>query len=401
MINEKRRGLVRQVRPPQSKHGEKETLMDSTDLPTAATINRETTPGMETVSLKSSSIEELFITVDLRGRDLAEVARNAIDVVKGNNATVVTQSVFAPMGRDNSSVAAVKEAIGDCDWPVTWVDSGHRKGSPLGGMQIHAVSGAEVERITLGDRTVGSIFQDDSARYCYLGDLWSGNQQASRVEQAEQTFDMMEAAIKLGGMDFSNIVRTWLYLDELLQWYDPFNQVRDEFFRRRGVFDALVPASTGISGANPAGAAVIAGAMGVRILNDSVQATALPSPLQCPALKYGSSFNRAIELSQPHCRRIVVSGTASIEPGGETVYVDDIAGQIDLTMRVVKAILAQRDMTWSDVTRAIAYFKCDDFHQAYEDYCRGEGMPDMPTIITENDICRHDLLFEIELDAIA
>jgi enamine deaminase RidA (YjgF/YER057c/UK114 family) len=374
--------------------------MDSTDLPTAATVNRETTPGMQTVSLKSASIEELFITADLRDRDLAEVARNAIDVVKGKNATVVTQMVFAPMGQDNSSVAAGKEALGDCNWPVTWVDSGHRKGSPLAGMHIHAVSGAEVERITVADRPVGSIFQDDSARYCYLGDLWSGNQLASRTEQAEQTFDMMEAAMKLGGMDFSNVVRTWLYLDELLQWYDPFNKVRDDFFRRRGVFDALVPASTGISGANPAGAAVIAGAMGVQVLNDSVQATPLPSPLQCPALKYGSSFSRAIELSQPHCRRIVVSGTASIEPGGETVYLDDVPGQIDLTMRVVFAILESRGATWSDVTRAIAYFKSDDFYRAYVTYCDENGIQDMPTIITENDICRDDLLFEIEVDAI-
>ena len=375
--------------------------MDSTDSPTAATVNRETTPGIHTVSLKSSSIEEFFITADLRGKDLAEVTRNAMGVVKDKNATVVTQTVFAPMGQDNSSVSVLKEAIDDCDWPLMWIDSGHRKGSPLGGMHIHAVSGADVERITLADRTVGSVFQDDSARYCYLADLWSDNQQASRTEQAEQTFDMMEAAIKLGGMEFSNIVRTWLYLDELLQWYDPFNRVRDDFFRCRGVFDALVPASTGISGANPAGAAVIAGALAVEPLNNSMNISAVPSPLQCPALKYGSSFSRAIEISLPSYSRVMVSGTASIEPGGKTVYLDDVPGQIDLTMQVVKAILAQRDMTWSDVTRGIAYFKSDDFYQAYEDYCRGEDMPDMPMIITENDVCRHDLLFEIELDAIA
>ena len=374
--------------------------MDSTDLPTAATVNREIAPGIQTVSLKSSSVEEFFITADLRAGDFATAARNAMDVVKSKSATIVTQTVFAPMGPDNASVAAGKEAVGDCDWPVTWVDSGHRNGSTLGGMHIHAVSGAEVERITLAGRSVGSIFQDDSARYCYLGDLWSSEASSSRIEQAEQTFDMMESAIRLGGMDFSNIVRTWLYLDELLQWYDSFNKVRDDFFRQRGVFDALVPASTGISGANPAGAAVIAGAMGVEALNDSVRASALPSPLQCPALEYGSSFSRAIELNQPHCKRVVVSGTASIEPGGKTVYVDDVPGQIDLTMRVVKAILAQREMTWSDVTRAIAYFKSADFYQAYKDYCRAEDMPDMPTIITENDVCRDDLLFEIEVDAV-
>jgi enamine deaminase RidA (YjgF/YER057c/UK114 family) len=350
--------------------------------------------------LKSSNIEELFITADLQGRDIAEVTRNAMDVVNSRNATVVTQIVFAPMGEGNASVAAMKEALEDCDWPLTWVDSGHRKGSELGGMHIHAVSGVEVQRLTMEGRTVGSVFQDDSARFCCLGDLWSGDQAADRTEQAKQTFDMMESAMELAKMDFSNVARTWLYLDELLQWYDPFNSIRDGFFRKRGVFDDLVPASTGISGANPAGAAMIATAMGVQPLNGSVRAEALPSPLQCPALEYGSSFSRAVELRQPHHSRITVSGTASIEPGGDTVYLDDAPKQIDLTMRVVEAILAQRDMNWSNVTRAIGYFKDARYYQDYVKYCDDNGIPNMPIIITENDVCRHDLLFEIELDAI-
>jgi len=363
-------------------------------------VNRETTPGMHTVSLKSSDVEELFITADLRGEDIAQAAQKAIDIVNSRNSTVVTQVVFAPMGEENASVGAMKEALGDCDWPLTWVDSGHRKGSDLGGMHIHAVRGVDVQRLTMEGRTVGTVFQDDSARFCCLGDLWSGDSSATRAEQAEQTFDMMESAMELAGMDFSNVVRTWLYLDELLQWYDPFNRIRDDFFRKRGVFDDLVPASTGISGANPAGAAMIATATGIQPLNGSVKASALPSPLQCPALEYGSSFSRAVEITQPHCNRITVSGTASIEPGGDTVHLDDAPKQIDLTMRVVEAILEQRGMTWADMTRGIAYFKDQRYHQDYVDYCRAGGLPDMPTIITENDVCRDDLLFEIELDAI-
>jgi enamine deaminase RidA (YjgF/YER057c/UK114 family) len=374
--------------------------MDSTDSPTPANITREITPGMQTVSLKSSSVEEFFITADLRDKDIAEVTRNVMDLVKTRGATVITQTVFAPMGSDNASVDTVKEAIPDSDWPVTWIDSGHKNGSPLGGMQVHAVSGATVERITLEGRTIGSIFQDDTARYCYLGDLRSNQLSAERTEQAKQTFDMMEAGLKLAGMNFSNVVRTWLYLDRLLQWYDPFNRVRDEFFRCRGVFDALVPASTGISGANPSGAAMIAMLLAVEPLDDSMDICALPSPLQCPALKYGSSFSRAVALTLPGYTRVLVSGTASIEPGGKTVHQDDVPEQIDLTMRVVAAILEQRGMTWADVTRAIAYFKCSEYLQDYVKYCDENNIPDMPTIITENDICRDDLLFEIEVDAI-
>jgi len=374
--------------------------MNSADSPTASTVTREASPGIKTVSLKSSGIEELLITVDLRDVDQAQATRDAMDILRDKGATIVTQTIFSPMGSDNASVTAVKEAVGLCDWPLTWVDSGHKKGSPLGGMYIHAVCGVEVSRLTLNGRTVGSVFSDGSVKFCYLGDLWSSNSDDSRTEQAQQTFDMMEEAVKLAGMDFSNVVRTWLYLDELLQWYDPFNRVRDEFFKVRGVFDALVPASTGISGANPAGAAMIATAMAIEAIDDSVSAEALASPLQCPALEYGSSFSRAVAVDQARCHRISVSGTASIEPGGKTVYLDDVPGQIDLTMRVVAAILAQRNVDWSNVTRAIAYFKCAEYYQDYVKYCSENNIPDMPVIITENDVCRHDLLFEIELDTV-
>jgi hypothetical protein len=58
-------------------------------------------------------------------------------------------------------------------------------------------------------------------------------------------------------------------------------------------------------------------------------------------------------------------------------------------------------MTWSDVTRGIADFKCARYHQDYVKYCDENEIPNMPIIITENDVCRDDLLFEIELGAIA
>ena len=91
-----------------------------------------------------------------------------------------------------------------------------------------------------------------------------------------------------------------------------------------------------------------------------------------------------MQVTQPHCNRITVSGTASIEPGGKTVYLDDAPRQIDLTMRVVEAILGQRDMNWSNVVRAIGYFKDAWYHQDYVKYCNDHDIPDMPMIITEN-----------------
>ena len=126
----------------------------------------------------------------------------------------------------------------------------------------------------------------------------------------------------------------------------------------------------------------------------------MESPLQCPATDYRSAFSRAAEVSLPSHRQLYVSGTASIEPGGATIHVDDTAKQIELTMEVVKAILESRGMGWSDTTRAIAYLRHNDERPLLQDWLDRNGIKDWPLITVQSDVCRDDLLYEIELDAI-
>ena len=263
------------------------------------------------------------------------------------------------------------------------------------GVHLHAVKGVPVERLTFGGRVVGSVFNDGVARHCRLGGLRPARASDSPASQTRATFELLEAALRDAGMTFANVARTWFYLDQILAWYGDFNKVRDEFFRKRNVFDGLVPASTGIGGANVAGTALVAGAYAVT----GGQLAAVPSPLQCPALKYGSSFSRAVELKMPdHCR-LWISGTASIAPGGETVHIGDVPGQIALTMQVVAAILESRGMSWTDTSRAIAYVREATAAQQFQQYRVANGLTDLPVVTTQNVICRDDLLFEIEVDA--
>ena len=123
------------------------------------------------------------------------------------------------------------------------------------------------------------------------------------------------------------------------------------------------------------------------------------SPLQCSALDYRSSFSRAVEVSRDGRRELYISGTASIEPGGKTVFLDDVPGQIALSMDVVAAILHSRCMTWQDCTRAIAYVKEKSSGPLVAQYLRAHCLEALPVTIMHADICRTDLLFEIELEA--
>lgn len=327
------------------------------------------------VSLSREGCEEFFVT--------AENPETAMRVVKDAGASIVSQDVFGL-------------TCGPVNWPMTLVNTG------LKGSQIWAVKGVAVEPIVYQGRVVGSIWEDGFAKYCRLGGLYPFvKNDADPAEQTTKIFDVMETALGEARMNFSHVARTWFYLNEILKWYDDFNQARDVFFRARKVFDGLVPASTGMGGSNPEGAALTAGLLAVEPLDDTARIRAVPSPLQCPALEYGSTFSRAVEIATADLKRVLVSGTASIDVSGATVHTDDPETQIEWTMKVVEAILDSCGMTWKDATRAVAYFKKPAFSGLFDRLLRDGDLPRIPIVHVINDVCRDDLLFEIEVDAIS
>jgi enamine deaminase RidA (YjgF/YER057c/UK114 family) len=221
-----------------------------------------------------------------------------------------------------------------------------------------------------------------------------------RTQQAWQTFEAIEDALAHANMDWSHVVRTWLFIDRILEWYGEFNAARTAFYKDRGVFERLLPASTGIGGSNPRGAAVLAAALAIKPRAADVTAEAVESPLQCPATRYASSFSRAVEVCMPDCRRLFVSGTASIDRDGRTIHVGDAYSQIAWTFDVVQALLESRGMHWADVTRATAYLRFAADALTLRRFL--DARPDLshlPLVVANNVICRRDLLFELEVDA--
>jgi enamine deaminase RidA (YjgF/YER057c/UK114 family) len=286
------------------------------------------------------------------------------------------------------------------DVPTTTVLGGSYTAGEWGGMHAQYASGAEPHPLVAEGRTVGMALAGPYATECWLSGLQSSDRSLPPDRQARETFERMEQALQLADMDFGHVVRTWLFLDDILAWYADFNHVRTAFFRERGVFDRMVPASTGIGGSNPDGTALVAGVYALKSSDRRVRVEPVPSPLQCPALQYDSSFSRAAEVILPDIRRLLVSGTASISLDGETQHVGDVAAQVARTCEVVEAILVSREMTWEDVTRATAYVRDIQDAPAFGRYWAATGRPPLPVVVAENVICRDDLLFELEVDAV-
>ena len=247
-----------------------------------------------------------------------------------------------------------------------------------------------------------ALSKDDWGDYALVKGVGPADCSASEYEQALSAFEGIATALSSVGMDFSHVVRTWIYADGILDWYADLNRARDDFFRAHGVFDSFVPASTGIGWSGGNGAKVVMGAFAARgKAQGSVERIPLPSPLQCPALEYGSSFSRAVELRTPGWRRVIVSGTAAILPGShEVAHVGDAEAQIDCTMRAVEAIYASRGMAWRDVSGALIYLKHES-HRAAWDRWLAEHLefPRAHSRAIVADVCRPEWLFEIESDA--
>jgi enamine deaminase RidA (YjgF/YER057c/UK114 family) len=356
-------------------------------------------PGMQVCTLSRAGLEEVFITATpVNNEAPTNVFERVAEFVRTQGVRIVSQDVFGIPNGTGEGIEALAGAFGEAAWPITWVEDGNV--AHLSGTQVWAVSGVDVEPIRADGMIVGALFEDADTRFCRLGDIRPLHVSGTREEQARESFIRMETVLEKAGMDFSNVLRTWLYNEDILAWYKEFNKVRTTFFTKRGVFKGLVPASTGIGGRNPAGAALVAAALAMKPKNEGVTAYSVPSPLQCHAADYGSSFSRAVEFAAPDHRRLFISGTAGIGPDGETMYVDDINGQVKLTMEVVGAILESRDMSWSDLTRGIAYVKRARDASVYTRYCAERGLLSLPVILTKNDICRGELLFEIEVDAV-
>lgn len=166
------------------------------------------------------------------------------------------------------------------------------------------------------------------------------------------------------------------------------------------MFEGLLPASTGIGAGNPFGAALTAGLLAMDPKTPGIGAATVESPLQDSPRKYGSAFSRAVEVTLGDHRRVTISGTASIDQPGATVHVGDVAAQVDLTMRVVEAILHSRAMRWADVTRGLAYFRHGSDVAEYRRWEAVRGIGPLPVIAGTHTVCREDLLFEIEIDAL-
>lgn len=366
-----------------------------------ARIRRQTGDGLRLVSIEAQPVSELHLTLTpMKGESLDALARRLAEALGPWKATVVRQIIFGSATAYPATLKALRQALNDPGLPVTWVEGAGCEGHVIAGMQIHAVTGARVR--TLNDHgLVTRIWDDALATHCVVSSILPAQIAVALPEQAHEVFEKLQTGLAAAGMTMKDIARTWFYLDDMLSWYGDFNRVRNDVFARNELRPHSLPASTGVGGLNPAGAALTAAAWAIRPRDPAAAVVySVSSPEQCPAPAYGSAFSRAMEIGSAGFRQLLVSGTASIAPDGKTEHVGDVRAQIDRSMQVAGAILESRRMSFADVSLATAFFKSPADAPLFGDWLARRRLQALPMVCAACDICRDDLLFEIELSAV-
>ena len=313
-------------------------------------------------------------------------------------AVVVEMDGFGDAERVGETKKAFENVLGP-GFPASWMIRSGNGEVGTGGILIRAVFGVEVKPVMLGERVLGYQFEDDFAAWCYLGALVPANSAVDGALQTEEVMETILSCLAKVGMNFRDVIRTWYYLDGILDWYGDFNRARTEFFNRHDVFSRMMPASTGIGIANDSGGLVLAKVHACRAKSERFSVSVADSPLQCSAYAYGSAFSRAARVVSGGADILHISGTASIAPGGESDHLGDVGAQIQLTMEVVDAILTKSGMRWCDTVRGIAYFRDANELHRWETVRKEWGIPAHAVLAVHADVCRDDLLFELELEA--
>lgn len=267
---------------------------------------------------------------------------------------------------------------------------------------------------TCGEVISGSI---NNLVYAYNDEFLfcSGFIQASG-QYAEATFSAYNDAFKLiNELNFPKIFRMWNFIPGInsnnqagLEVYRDFCCGRAEAFELSYAANWGMPAATGI------------GTLGNDICFYFVACressmTHIENSRQMPAyqypLRYGPkspSFARATNLSAKKpdfpCSTFFVSGTASILDH-ETVHAGDIDKQCEITLSNIAYLLSAENLnaqgifnnyTLHDIDQIKVYYRHAKDLSAIARICQKEFHPDASIHYMQVDICRSDLLVEIE-----
>lgn len=362
---------------------------------------------IDTRRIKSNTAAEIYIkataTANIAPQEQANELFNGIRrVLESQDAHILQERIFGTEAVLKTIRSLRADIYGDYDDGVepAWLAVPQGMNGQIAGMQVHALKSEEAPKVLhLDNKACGRIVQIGDSKYLTISCI-QAPEAGQATNQARVMLEKAEAVLKQADCDMFSVPRTWIWLKDILSWYDDFNLVRNNFFTERGLIGDgtanKMPASTGI-GISPGNGAICGMDLEAVIGPDKSIEYLDAGGNQNSALKYGSAFSRATRIETPAGTTVFVSGTASIDANGKTTNIGDASKQIEATIGNVRAVLNEMQCRDEDVVQATAYCKTTEIEKLFQNQWSDLTWPSLTVIA---DVCRDDLLFEMEATAV-
>ena len=246
-----------------------------------------------------------------------------------------------------------------------------------------------------------------------------GNVQSGHAKECSQNarlaFTRLNEMLREVDFPVSSIIRQWNYVERILEFdgenqrYQEFNNIRSEFYNQNFEHSGF-PAATGI-GMNRGGVIIEF----VAVKSDKVKSVPIDNPQQVSAHSYSENvlvgeecpvkatpkFERARYFEFAEKKMIFVSGTASIT-GERTIGVGDPVKQTEITIQNIQQLYSD------DILEGISGRQLQPKYGHARVYVKNrknfaaikrtfkKHFGNLPVVYIVADICRNDLLVEIE-----
>jgi enamine deaminase RidA (YjgF/YER057c/UK114 family) len=359
-------------------------------------------------------------------RQVADVLRNieAVNQEKGGRGSIVYQVVYvADVGLIDECRQIIRDFYGR-ELPATsYVPQPPCDGMPVAIEALGVGRGrGEVEIERVSEQVVVVRYDGIAWVHCVqvVPQTSAANVYDGQMSVLQQTRSLLGGV----GVRFDQVIRTWLRLGGIVddegptQRYRELNRARDDFYKDIRFLAghlpegccgrSVYPASTGIG---TEGRRIMMSAIALATDRSDVIAVPLENPRQTSAYDYRSSysprspkFSRAMAVCCGADTTIYISGTASIT-NSETRHVGDMVAQTHETLNNIEALISEENLcrhglpgfgtSLEGLGLARVYIKQKEDYAKIRAIC-DERLGELPTIYAVADVCRPELLVEIE-----
>lgn len=269
------------------------------------------------------------------------------------------------------------------------------------------------------------LIENEESRMVILDHVRSSSLISSVKEQSAEIFSIIGDILASEHMQVEDIIRQWNYIGDItgeedgVQCYHAFNEARSVFYDKGNWIGCGYPAATGI-GLQMKG--VFISLIALQAKQPNINIVAIDSPLQVAAHAYSEKvlvcseekslhatpkFERAKLLINHAGMLCFVSGTAAIR-GEESMRVLNVSLQTKQTLENIRYLIAAENLQKHGIERQPAwnlfgmrvYVKNISDIQAVKAVVEAVW-PEVNPIYVQADICRPELLVEIECMAIS